>query len=162
MTLVSSICLRHKERENYGWARLIGLLLGDHSVCHCACADLLAHSIFVLSCVETSLCGKVDLDVESTLTIKSSVLCLSLKTGRINNVIQIIFLACVTTTKAYLSIICRIWQSIFTDLHRPCRCSIISVVLCAFDALSNLCIISNWYSVLSDLHAARGKYLEKR
>lgn len=37
---------------------IIGFLLKNYSVCHCVCSDLLAHILFILSYVETSLSGK--------------------------------------------------------------------------------------------------------
>lgn len=52
---------------------ILDLLLGDRSVCHGVCSDLLARSLVILSCVETSLSGKVDLGVEGTSVIKPSV-----------------------------------------------------------------------------------------
>lgn len=37
---------------------ILGFLLGTYSVCRRVCSDLLAHSLFILSYVETSLSGK--------------------------------------------------------------------------------------------------------
>lgn len=94
---VSNIHLRHRGRQNCEQPRYNRFLV-EELLSHCVCSDLLAHSLFILSYVETSLLEKVDLGVESMWMIKPSILCLSLKAVRI--------LACVIS-KVYLSIMCR-------------------------------------------------------
>lgn len=59
---------------------------------------------------------KVDLGVESMWMIKPSVLCLSLKAVRI--------LTCVIS-EVYLSTMCRMWQYLFANLHRPCTSAVL-------------------------------------
>lgn len=81
------------------------------------CSHVLAHSLFILSCVETSLSGKSRIGCGEHVDDKALHSVFSSEIRAILNSVRI--LTCVIS-KLYLSIICRICQYLFPNLHRPC------------------------------------------